>query len=190
MAGMTTNAFNACMDDLFETLRTAFPLEDGIGDARAAFALMAKSADPAKNTLPRVMFMDQIRAHAPQVRARDTAYLSEHMDEIEFIRQLGIRKYWVSEHMPEVTRGIIWDKINMLLMLASALENVDPAMLPMIEQFAQAAIDNNEFADGAMPDMNQIVERMLPMAATLRGRGGGRGGRGVGPNRAERRKRG
>jgi hypothetical protein len=169
MAGLTTDAFNALMDDLFETLSRSFPREEAIKDARSAFALIAKQKDPAKAALPRKMFMDQVREHAPRMRERDNEYMSSHMDDIDFIKQLGIRKYWVSEHMPEVTRGIIWDKLNMLLMLGTALENVDPSMLPMIEQFAQSAIDNGEFQEGQMPDLNQIVQRMMPGVAGLTG---------------------
>jgi hypothetical protein len=42
-------------------------------------------------------------------------------------------------------------------------------MLPMIEQFAQSAIDNGEFQEGQMPDLNQIVQRMMPGVAGLTG---------------------
>ena len=171
MAGMETEGFNALMDDFLANLLTAFPREkDAITDAQTAFLHMSKSKDPKKTELPRIMFMDGVRNHAPYIRKRDDEYMNEHMDEIPFIKSLNLSKYWGHPDMPVKTRAAVWDHLTRLLMLGSTIENIDPSMLPMIDQIAKSAMDSEDFSNiasgsGDMPDMAEIMQRMMKSGA-------------------------
>ena len=193
--GLATEGFNDVMRKFLEELVGAFPKEDAIKDARTAFSVLAKSRDPKKAALPRTMFMDGVRAHGPYIRNRDVQYMSDHMDEMEFIKSLNLKKYWDSEHMPEATRKSIWDYMTQLLMLGSTIENVDPSMLPMIESFARSAMDSGDFdglmsGEGGMPDMQGMMKQMLGFAGGMQSRGRGAGPAGPGANRRGRRGQG
>lgn len=167
MAAFVTDAFNGVMGNFLEQLVIAFPREDSIKDALAGFKAMATSKKAGARDAPRLMFMNGVRPHMQQIRARDDDYMAEHMDSIEFISSLGLKKYWVSEHMPAATRESIWTHLNQLLMLGSTIENVPPEVLPMVGDIYEsmmASADGSASADGAPgapPDMAKMMQTMM-----------------------------
>lgn len=158
---MADTAFNGRAIDFLQTLQQAFPQNGRIPVALEGLIHLAESNDPDTRSLPRRTFAEEIRPHLDALRARDTQYMSEHMDEVGFIRELGIREYWVHKDMPEPTRKIIWDKLSLMVTLATALDAVDPKLLPMLEQIAKQAIEDGDFRPGQMPDMNSIMSKVM-----------------------------
>jgi len=175
MAAFVTDAFNGVMGNFLEQLVMAFPREDSIKDALAGFKAMAASKKADARDAPRLMFMNGVRPHMQQIRARDDDYMSEHMDSIEFISSLGLKKYWDSEHMPAATRESIWTHLNQLLMLGSTIENVPPEVLPMVGDIYESMMASGGFggdasasadgaapgAPGAPPDMAKMMQMMM-----------------------------
>lgn len=175
MAAFVTDAFNGVMGGFLEQLVIAFPREDSIKDALAGFKAMATSKKAEVRDTPRLMFMNGVRPHMQQIRARDDDYMAEHMDSIEFISGLGLKKYWVSEHMPAATRESIWTHLNQLLMLGSTIENVPPEVLPMVGDIYESMMASGGFGDasasadgsgapgapGAPPDMAKMMQTMM-----------------------------
>ena len=170
MADFATNAFNGVMGSFLEQLTKAFPREDSIKQALVAFNVMAKSKDSDKMNFPRTEFMEAVRPHSKYIRARDNDYMSEHLEDIAFLKAMNLKRYWDSPHMPPETRESIWAHLGQLLMLGTAIENAPPEIMPMVGELYESMADSGALdamangsasADGGVPpDMAKMLQTM------------------------------
>lgn len=185
MAAHIDTAFNETMDEFLQQLMKAFPRETQIKDVHSVFLGMAKASKAERRSMPREMFMGGIAGHEQAIRAKDNAYMTEHMDEIEALQGLGLKKYWVSPHLPEATREAIWAYLGKLLMLGSTLQMIPPHMMPLLDELisdlSESSASGSASADGhgGLPNidfsalMQKVMAKMMSNPGAMSGMMGG-----------------
>ena len=158
MASVT--AFNDMMSQFLVELHKTFPDEKGIKK-------MLTSFDMLKSTNPRLVvngFMDGVTPYAGKISAKDESFLLEEVENIEFLKELDIKKYW--GNMSTNTKAATWQYLQTLYMLGTTITSLPDDTLSQIEKIAKGVANQMQDGDGDI-DQDALMKMMGSMLGGL-----------------------
>uniref|UniRef100_A0A6C0J0P7 Uncharacterized protein n=1 Tax=viral metagenome TaxID=1070528 RepID=A0A6C0J0P7_9ZZZZ len=158
MASVT--AFNDMMSQFLVELHKTFPEEKGIKKMLTSFDLL-------KSTNPRLVvdgYMKGVSPYADKISAKDETFLLEEIENIEFLKELDIKRYW--SKMSPNTKGATWQYLQTLYMLGTTITALPADTLSQIENIAKGVADNMQSGDGEL-DQDALMQMMGSMLKGL-----------------------
>ena len=131
----SVSAFNDMMSQFLVELHKTFPEEKGIKKMTASFEMI-------KEANPRLVvdgFMKGVTPYADKISAKDETFLLEEIENIDFLKELDIKRYW--SKMSEGTKGATWQYLQTLYMLGTTITSIPADTLNMIETVAKQCAD-------------------------------------------------
>ena len=125
----SVSAFNDMMSQFLVELHKTFPEEKGIKKMLTSFDLL-------KTTNPRLVvdgFMSGVTPYAGHISAKDETFLLEEIENIDFLKELDIKRYW--SKMSEGTKGATWQYLQTLYMLGTTITALPADTLSQIEKY-------------------------------------------------------
>ena len=156
----SVSAFNDMMSQFLVELHKTFPDEKGIKK-------MLTSFDMLKSTNPRLVvngFMDGVTPYAGKISAKDESFLLEEVENIEFLRELDIKKYW--GNMSTNTKAATWQYLQTLYMLGTTITSLPDDTLSQIEKIAKGVASQMQDGDGDI-DQDALMKMMGSMLGGL-----------------------
>ena len=156
----SVSAFNDMMSQFLVELHKTFPDEKGIKK-------MLTSFDMLKSTNPRLVvngFMDGVTPYAGKISAKDETFLLEEVENIEFLRDLDIKKYW--GNMSTNTKAATWQYLQTLYMLGTTITSLPDDTLSQIEKIAKGVASQMQDGDGDL-DQDALMKMMGSMLGGL-----------------------
>ena len=132
----SVSAFNDMMSQFLVELHKTFPEEKGIKKMLTSFDLL-------KSTNPRLVvdgYMKGVSPYADKISAKDETFLLEEIENIEFLKELDIKRYWTK--MSEGTKGATWQYIQTLYMLGTTITALPADTLSQIENIAKGVANS------------------------------------------------
>ena len=158
MASVT--AFNDMMSQFLVELHKTFPEEKGIKKMLTSFDLL-------KSTNPRLVvdgYMKGVSPYADKISAKDETFLLEEIENIDFLKELDIKRYW--SKMSPNTKGATWQYLQTLYMLGTTITALPADTLSQIENIAKGVADNMQSGDGEL-DQDALMAMMGSMLKGL-----------------------
>ena len=156
----SVSAFNDMMSQFLVELHKTFPDEKGIKKMLTSFDLL-------KSTNPRLVvngFMDGVTPYAGKISAKDETFLLEEVENIEFLRELDIKKYW--GNMSTNTKAATWQYLQTLYMLGTTITSLPDDTLSQIEKIAKGVASQMQDGDGDI-DQDALMKMMGSMLGGL-----------------------
>jgi len=156
----SVSAFNDMMSQFLVELHKTFPDEKGIKK-------MLTSFDMLKSTNPRLVvngFMDGVTPYAGKISAKDETFLLEEVENIEFLRELDIKRYW--GNMSTNTKAATWQYLQTLYMLGTTITSLPDDTLSQIEKIAKGVASQMQDGDGDL-DQDALMKMMGSMLGGL-----------------------
>jgi hypothetical protein len=141
-------------------LHKTFPEEKGIKKMLTSFDLL-------KSTNPRLVvdgYMKGVSPYADKISAKDETFLLEEIENIEFLKELDIKRYW--SKMSPNTKGATWQYLQTLYMLGTTITALPADTLSQIENIAKGVADNMQSGDGEL-DQDALMQMMGSMLKGL-----------------------
>ena len=138
----SVSAFNDMMSQFLVELHKTFPDEKGIKK-------MLTSFDMLKSTNPRLVvdgFMNGVTPYAAKISAKDETFLLDEVENIEFLKELDIKRYW--SKMTPNTKNATWQYLQTLYMLGTTITALPDDTLSQIEKIAKGVADQMQDGDG------------------------------------------
>ena len=154
MASVT--AFNDMMSQFLVELHKTFPEEKGIKKMLTSFDLL-------KSTNPRLVvdgYMNGVSPYADKISAKDETFLLNEIENIEFLKELDIKRYW--SKMSPNTKGATWQYLQTLYMLGTTITALPADTLSQIENIAKGVANNMQSGDGEL-DQDALMKMMGSM---------------------------
>ena len=156
----SVSAFNDMMSQFLVELHKTFPEEKGIKKMLTSFDLL-------KSTNPRLVvdgYMKGVSPYADKISAKDETFLLEEIENIEFLKELDIKRYW--SKMSEGTKGATWQYLQTLYMLGTTITALPADTLSQIENIAKGVANNMQNGDGEL-DQDALMQMMGSMLKGL-----------------------
>ena len=156
----SVSAFNDMMSQFLVELHKTFPEEKGIKKMLTSFDLL-------KSTNPRLVvdgYMKGVSPYADKISAKDETCLLEEIENIEFLKELDIKRYWTK--MSEGTKGATWQYLQTLYMLGTTITALPADTLSQIENIAKGVANNMQNGDGEL-DQDALMQMMGSMLKGL-----------------------
>ena len=156
----SVSAFNDMMSQFLVELHKTFPEEKGIKKMLTSFDLL-------KSTNPRLVvdgYMNGVSPYADKISAKDETFLLEEIENIDFLKELDIKRYW--SKMSEGTKGATWQYLQTLYMLGTTITALPADTLSQIENIAKGVADNLQSGDGEL-DQDALMQMMGSMLKGL-----------------------
>ena len=156
----SVSAFNDMMSQFLVELHKTFPEEKGIKKMLTSFDLL-------KSTNPRLVvdgYMKGVSPYADKISAKDETFLLEEIENIEFLKELDIKRYW--SKMSPNTKGATWQYLQTLYMLGTTITALPADTLSQIENIAKGVADNMQSGDGEL-DQDALMAMMGSMLKGL-----------------------
>ena len=156
----SVSAFNDMMGQFLVELHKTFPEEKGIKKMLTSFDLL-------KSTNPRLVvdgYMKGVSPYADKISAKDETFLLEEIENIEFLKELDIKRYWTK--MSEGTKGATWQYIQTLYMLGTTITALPADTLSQIENIAKGVANSMQNGDGEL-DQDALMQMMGSMLKGL-----------------------
>jgi hypothetical protein len=156
----SVSAFNDMMSQFLVELHKTFPEEKGIKKMLTSFDLL-------KSTNPRLVvdgYMKGVSPYADKISAKDETFLLEEIENIEFLKELDIKRYW--SKMSEGTKGATWQYLQTLYMLGTTITALPADTLSQIENIAKGVANNMQSGDGEL-DQDALMQMMGSMLKGL-----------------------
>ena len=156
----SVSAFNDMMSQFLVELHKTFPEEKGIKKMLTSFDLL-------KSTNPRLVvdgYMKGVSPYADKISAKDETFLLEEIENIEFLKELDIKRYWCK--MSPNTKGATWQYLQTLYMLGTTITALPADTLSQIENIAKGVADNMQSGDGEL-DQDALMQMMGSMLKGL-----------------------
>ena len=156
----SVSAFNDMMSQFLVELHKTFPEEKGIKKMLTSFDLL-------KSTTPRLVvdgYMKGVSPYADKISAKDETFLLEEIENIEFLKELDIKRYW--SKMSPNTKGATWQYLQTLYMLGTTITALPADTLSQIENIAKGVADNMQSGDGEL-DQDALMQMMGSMLKGL-----------------------
>ena len=147
----SVSAFNDMMSQFLVELHKTFPEEKGIKKMLTSFDLL-------KSTNPRLVvdgYMNGVSPYADKISAKDETFLLEEIENIEFLKELDIKRYW--SKMSPNTKGATWQYLQTLYMLGTTITALPADTLSQIENIAKGVADNMQSGDGEL-DQDALMQ--------------------------------
>jgi len=158
MASVT--AFNDMLSQFLVELHKTFPDETGIKKMLTSFEVL-------KSTNPRLIvdgFMKGVSPYADKISAKDETFLLEEIENIEFLKELNIKKYW--QKMSPNTKSATWQYLQTLYMLGTTITAIPAETLSLIESIAKDCADKLQ-TEGGQLDQDALMRMMGNMLGGL-----------------------
>jgi hypothetical protein len=139
------------MEQFLEELVQTFPDEIGIQKFRTSFDVLRK----ANARMCMKNYMESITPYAQYIMSRDEAFFLEHTSDIEFLKDLNLKRIWSSD-LSINTKGAIWQYLQTLYIIGGTISALPDETLSIIEQMAQkcaSEMDPNSFDPSALMGM-------------------------------------
>jgi len=152
----SVSAFNDMMSQFLVELHKTFPEEKGIKKMLTSFDLL-------KSTNPRLVvdgYMNGVSPYADKISAKDETFLLEEIENIEFLKELDIKRYW--SKMSPNTKGATWQYLQTLYMLGTTITALPADTLSQIENIAKGVANNMQSGDGEL-DQAALMKMMGSM---------------------------
>ncbi len=152
----SVSAFNDMMSQFLVELHKTFPEEKGIKKMLTSFDLL-------KSTNPRLVvdgYMKGVSPYADKISAKDETFLLEEIENIEFLKELDIKRYW--SKMSPNTKGATWQYLQTLYMLGTTITALPADTLSQIENIAKGVANNMQSGDGEL-DQAALMKMMGSM---------------------------
>ena len=152
----SVSAFNDMMSQFLVELHKTFPEEKGIKKMLTSFDLL-------KSTNPRLVvdgYMNGVSPYADKISAKDETFLLEEIENIEFLKELDIKRYW--SKMSPNTKGATWQYLQTLYMLGTTITALPADTLSQIENIAKGVANNMQSGDGEL-DQAALMQMMGSM---------------------------
>jgi len=156
----SVSAFNDMMSQFLVELHKTFPEEKGIKKMLTSFDLL-------KSTNPRLVvdgYMKGVSPYADKISAKDETFLLEEIENIEFLKELDIKRYWTK--MSEGTKGATWQYLQTLYMLGTTITALPADTLSQIENIAKGVANNMQSGNGEL-DQDALMQMMGSMLKGL-----------------------
>jgi hypothetical protein len=156
----SVSAFNDMMSQFLVELHKTFPEEKGIKKMLTSFDLL-------KSTNPRLVvdgYMKGVSPYADKISAKDETFLLEEIENIEFLKELDIKRYWTK--MSEGTKGATWQYLQTLYMLGTTITALPADTLSQIENIAKGVANSMQNGDGEL-DQDALMQMMGSMLKGL-----------------------
>ena len=156
----SVSAFNDMMSQFLVELHKTFPEEKGIKKMLTSFDLL-------KSTNPRLVvdgYMNGVSPYADKISAKDETFLLEEIENIEFLKELDIKRYW--SKMSPNTKGATWQYLQTLYMLGTTITALPADTLSQIENIAKGVANNMQSGDGEF-DQDALMQMMGSMLKGL-----------------------
>jgi len=156
----SVSAFNDMMSQFLVELHKTFPEEKGIKKMLTSFDLL-------KSTNPRLVvdgYMNGVSPYADKISAKDETFLLEEIENIEFLKELDIKRYWTK--MSEGTKGATWQYLQTLYMLGTTITALPADTLSQIENIAKGVANSMQNGDGEL-DQDALMQMMGSMLKGL-----------------------
>ena len=156
----SVSAFNDMMSQFLVELHKTFPEEKGIKKMLTSFDLL-------KSTNPRLVvdgYMNGVSPYADKISAKDETFLLNEIENIEFLKELDIKRYW--SKMSPNTKGATWQYLQTLYMLGTTITALPADTLSQIENIAKGVADNMQSGDGEL-DQDALMQMMGSMLKGL-----------------------
>jgi hypothetical protein len=128
---------------------------------------MLTSFDLLKSTNPRLVvdgYMKGVSPYADKISAKDETFLLEEIENIEFLKELDIKRYWTK--MSEGTKGATWQYLQTLYMLGTTITALPADTLSQIENIAKGVANSMQNGDGEL-DQDALMQMMGSMLKGL-----------------------
>jgi hypothetical protein len=148
------------MSQFLVELHKTFPEEKGIKKMLTSFDLL-------KSTNPRLVvdgYMKGVSPYADKISAKDETFLLEEIENIDFLKELDIKRYW--SKMSEGTKGATWQYLQTLYMLGTTITALPADTLSQIENIAKGVANNMQNGDGEL-DQDALMQMMGSMLKGL-----------------------
>jgi hypothetical protein len=148
------------MSQFLVELHKTFPEEKGIKKMLTSFDLL-------KSTNPRLVvdgYMNGVSPYADKISAKDETFLLEEIENIDFLKELDIKRYW--SKMSEGTKGATWQYLQTLYMLGTTITALPADTLSQIENIAKGVANNMQSGDGEL-DQDALMQMMGSMLKGL-----------------------
>jgi hypothetical protein len=148
------------MSQFLVELHKTFPDEKGIKK-------MLTSFDMLKSTNPRLVvdgFMNGVTPYAAKISAKDETFLLDEVENIEFLKELDIKRYW--SKMTPNTKNATWQYLQTLYMLGTTITALPDDTLSQIEKIAKGVADQMQDGDGQF-DQEALMKMMSGMLGSL-----------------------
>jgi hypothetical protein len=148
------------MSQFLVELHKTFPDEKGIKK-------MLTSFDMLKSTNPRLVvdgFMNGVTPYAAKISAKDETFLLDEVENIEFLKELDIKRYW--SKMTPNTKNATWQYLQTLYMLGTTITALPDDTLSQIEKIAKGVADQMQDGDGQF-DQEALMRMMSGMLGSL-----------------------
>ena len=156
----SVSAFNDMMSQFLVELHKTFPEEKGIKKMLTSFDLL-------KSTNPRLVvdgYMNGVSPYADKISAKDETFLLNEIENIEFLKELDIKRYW--SKMSPNTKGATWQYLQTLYMLGTTITALPADTLSQIENIAKGVANNMQNGDGEL-DQDALMQMMGSMLKGL-----------------------
>jgi len=156
----SVSAFNDMMSQFLVELHKTFPEEKGIKKMLTSFDLL-------KSTNPRLVvdgYMKGVSPYADKISAKDETFLLEEIENIDFLKELDIKRYW--SKMSPNTKGATWQYLQTLYMLGTTITALPADTLSQIENIAKGVANNMQNGDGEL-DQDALMQMMGSMLKGL-----------------------
>ena len=156
----SVSAFNDMMSQFLVELHKTFPEEKGIKKMLTSFDLL-------KSTNPRLVvdgYMNGVSPYADKISAKDETFLLNEIENIEFLKELDIKRYWTK--MSEGTKGATWQYLQTLYMLGTTITALPADTLSQIENIAKGVANSMQSGDGEL-DQDALMQMMGSMLKGL-----------------------
>jgi hypothetical protein len=156
----SVSAFNDMMSQFLVELHKTFPEEKGIKKMLTSFDLL-------KSTNPRLVvdgYMKGVSPYADKISAKDETFLLEEIENIDFLKELDIKRYWTK--MSEGTKGATWQYLQTLYMLGTTITALPADTLSQIENIAKGVANSMQSGDGEL-DQDALMQMMGSMLKGL-----------------------
>jgi hypothetical protein len=149
----SVSAFNDMMGQFIAELHRAFPTEKGIKKFMTSFELL-RDANGRKCV---EAYMGSIGPYSTKISNKDETFITEDLPSIEFMKDLNIKDLWGSASAK--TKDAIWQYMQTLYMLGTAISAVPEGTLSVIENMAKDAADKLQ-GDGGNIDEAALQKMM------------------------------
>src|SRR6056300_1369909 len=152
----SVSAFNDMLSQFLVELHKTFPDETGIKKMLTSFELL-------KTTNPRLIvdgFMKGVSPYADKISAKDENFLLNEIENIEFLKELNIKKYW--SKMTPNTKAATWQYLQTLYMLGTTITAIPAETLSLIEGIAKDCADKMQ-TEGGEIDQDALMKMMGSM---------------------------
>jgi hypothetical protein len=156
----SVSAFNDMLSQFLVELHKTFPDETGIKKMLTSFELL-------KSTNPRLIvdgFMKGVSPYADKISAKDENFLLNEIENIEFLKELNIKKYW--SKMSSNTKAATWQYLQTLYMLGTTITAIPAETLSLIESIAKDCADKMQMEGGEL-DQDALMKMMGSMLGGL-----------------------